>query len=159
MTWTYSLATLASTPKDQVRLAIGDTGGANSVPGAPTQLMQDEEINFFLTLRSSIFGAAAECCRTLAAQFSAAVNEQAGDTKIQYSDMAKNFFLRATEFDMRSAMGALPYVGGISVSDKDNQEDDPDRVNPQFAIGMFDSNLPIGQLNVDAPAGQTDENS
>jgi hypothetical protein len=34
MTWTYSLSTLASTPKDQVRLAIGDTGGPNPLTGS-----------------------------------------------------------------------------------------------------------------------------
>lgn len=159
MSWTYSLSSLATSPKDQVRLAISDTGSPNPITGSTSQLMQDEEINFFLTLRSSVFGAAAECCRTLASQFALIPDWRAGDTEIKYSAVARAYFLRAQQFDLRAAMTALPYVGGISEIDKDNNEDDPDRVNPQFALGMFDSNLPVGQLANRAPSGQTDENS
>jgi hypothetical protein len=158
MTWTYSLSSLATSPKDQVRLAIGDTGVANPLTGT-SQLMQDEEINFFLTLRSSIFGAAAECCRTLATQFAALADLRAGDTEIKYDAVSKAFLLRAQAFDLRSAMGCLPYVGGISQADKEFNEDNPDLVTPQFAIGMFDSNLPLGQLATEAPTDQTGENS
>ncbi len=54
----------------------------------------------------------------------------------------------------------LPYSGGISVTDKQLNENDPDRVVPEFARGMFDSNLPIGQLAVEAPdSGENDESS
>jgi hypothetical protein len=158
MTWTYSLSSLATSPKDQVRLAIGDTGAPNPLTGA-SQLMQDEEINFFLSLRSSIFGAAAECCRTLATQFAALADLRAGDTEVKYSAVARAFLLRAEQFDLRSAMTCLPYVGGISQVDKENYEDNPDLVNPQFALGMFDSNLPLGQLANESPIGQTDESS
>jgi hypothetical protein len=121
--------------------------------------MQDEEINFYLTLRSSIFGAAAECCRTLATQFAALADLRAGDTEIKYSAVAKAFLLRAQQFDLRSAMTCLPYVGGISQADKDNNEENPDLVVPQFALGMFDSNLPLGQLAIESPTGQTDESA
>jgi hypothetical protein len=158
MSWTYSLSSLATTPKDQVRLAIGDTGTVNPILGTSQQLMQDEEINYFLTLRS-VFGAAAECCRALAAQFAALVDYRTGDTQVKYSEAAKAYLIRAMEFDRRSAMGCVPYVGGISAADKEFNEDDPDRVNPQFALGMFDSNLPLGQLAAEAPTCQTDENS
>jgi hypothetical protein len=120
--------------------------------------MQDEEINFFLVLRSSIFGAAAECCRTLATQFATNTDFRAGDTEIKNSAVSKAFMLRAEAFDARSAMTCVPYVGGISMADKNNNEDNPDLVNPQFALGMFDSNLPQAQLEVEAPTGQTDEN-
>jgi hypothetical protein len=156
MTWTYSLATLATTPKDQVRLAIGDTGSPNPVTNGVSQLMQDEEINFYLSLRSSIFGAAAECCRTLAAQFALLASYAAGDTKISYTGVAQAYAIRAQQFDMRSSMTCLPYVGGISVADKENNEDNPDLVVPQFSIGMFDSNLPLGQLSNEAPETETD---
>ena len=67
MTWSYNTATIASTPKDQVRRLIGDVVSAS-------QKIADEEILFALTLRSSIYGAAAECCRFIAAQFSEKVD-------------------------------------------------------------------------------------
>lgn len=120
--------------------------------------MQDEEINFYLTLRSSIFGAAAECCRTLSSQYALLASYAAGDTKVSYGGVAQAFALRATQFDLRSAMTCLPYVGGINVADKGNNEDNPDLVVPQFSIGMFDSNLPLGQLAVEAPETQSDSN-
>ena len=38
----------------------------------------------------------------------------------------------------------MPYVGGVSVTDKAAQVTDPDRVTPQFNIGMQDNLLPVG---------------
>jgi hypothetical protein len=137
-----------------VRLLIGDNGTPNPITGAVNQLVQDEEINFYLTPRG-IFGAAAECCRTLASQYALLGSYAAGDTKVTYQGVAQAFSLRATQFDLRSAATCLPYVGGISVADKENNEDNPDLVVPQFAIGMFDSNLPLGQLAVEAPEDTT----
>lgn len=142
MTWSYSLTTLSSTPKDQVRLLIGDTLSTDPQ-------MQDEEITYFLTQRSSVYGAAAECCRTLQARFSRSVDQSAGDTKAMYSQLAKAYGIKAAEFEAKAAMGGagLPYAGGISVTDKINQEGDGDRVPPQFQVGMEDNFLPV------APAG------
>jgi hypothetical protein len=156
LTWSYSVSSLATSKKDQVRLIIGDTGTVNPITASTQQLVQDEEINFFLTIRSSIFGAAAECCRTIAAQFSQLMSYQAGDTKIALNGIVQAFLNRAIQFDLRSAATCTPYVGGISVADKENNEDNPDLVVPQFAIGMFDSNLPLGQLAIEAPETQSE---
>lgn len=47
----------------------------------------------------------------------------------------------------------MPYAGGISVMDKEMQEQDTDRVQPQFNIGLDDNlNMPFG------PAGNQTEN-
>lgn len=142
MVWTYNLTTIATTPKDQVRLQIGDT-----VSTSPQ--LQDEEINFYLTTRANIYGASAECCRSLAARFSSQASTAAGDTKIQFSDIAKAYAARAVSFDVKAATAgsAMPYAGGISVSDKQNNTQDTDRVNPQFTIGMDDSSLPIAPVD------------
>ena len=153
MTWTYYAAGIAASPMMQVRMIIGDTVAENPQ-------VEDEEINFFLTMRSSIWGAAAECCRALASQYSRSADLRAGDTERKFSQLAAAYALRAQQFDAKaaSAGAGLPYCGGISQADKENQAQDPDRVNPQFALGMFDSNLPIGQLSQTA-SGTTDENS
>jgi hypothetical protein len=123
--------------------------------------LQDEEIGFFITQRSSVMGAAAECCRTLATQYSRSADIAGGDQKVALSQLAKAYAARALGFDAQAAMtgAGLPYCGGISVADKQVNENDPDRVIPEFARGMFDSNLPIGQLAVEAPDSGDNEES
>lgn len=142
MTWTYELSTIATTPKDMIRLQIGDTDSTNP-------LLQDEEISFYLTTRANIYGAAAECCRSLAAKFSSQVTAAAGGQKTAYSDIAKAYAARAVSFDVKAAMAgsAMPYAGGISVSDKQNNQQDTDRTSPQFSIGMDDNFMPISPVD------------
>lgn len=137
MTWSYSITTLAATPKDQVRLLIGDTLTTDPQ-------MQDEEIAYYLTQRSSVYGAAAECCRTLQARFSRSVDQKGGDTETKYSQLAKAYGIKAIEFEQKAAAAGAgkPYAGGISIADKQAQEQNTDRVAPQFQIGM-DENLTL----------------
>ncbi len=159
MTWTYDVSDLATSQKDQVRLMIGDT-----YSGDPQ--MQDEEILFWITQRSSIIGAAAECCRVLATKFSRSVDQAAGDTKAAYSQMAKAYAVRATMFDARAATSGAAgagaaYAGGISLADKINRELDQDRVDPQFNVGMMDDWLPVppvGNETLDGGGSGSDPN-
>jgi len=147
--WTYYPTKLATSPKDAVRLLIGDTVSTDPQ-------MQDEEINFYLTMRASIWGSAAECCMTLATKFSRSVDQAVGTSKISFSQMAKGYIARASMFNARAAaMGAgLPYAGGLSVTDMLNQLSNDDRVEPQFTIAMQDNLLPV------PPAGgETEEQS
>lgn len=140
MAWTYSVADLATSPKDQVRLLIGDTLTTD-------QQLQDEEIDYVLTTRGSLYGAAAECCRSLQAKFSRSVDQSAGGSKTMFSQLAKAYGIKAAEFEGKAAMSGagLPYAGGISVADKRNQQQNPDRVTPQFQVGMDDNDfMPVG---------------
>lgn len=139
MTWTYDVAGLSSNSKDQMRLLVGDT-----LSDDPQ--LQDEEIQFLLTTRSSIYGAAAQCCRSIASQYSRKADAVQGELHTLYSAQAKAYSARAAEYENRSvaAGGALPYAGGISIADKQAQEQNADRVPPQFALGMEDNYLPIG---------------
>jgi len=151
MTWSYTPATLATVVKDQVRFLIGDTLSTD-------QQVQDEEIVFAISQRSSIWGAAAECCRALAAKFARSVDMSAGSSKSSFSQMAKAYTGKALDFEAKAAMGGagMPYAGGISVADKLQQEMDSDRVNPQFQIGMDDDFLPVapaGNESSSAPGG------
>lgn len=138
MTWSYSISDLAASQKDQVRFLIGDTYQSDPQ-------LQDEEIQFQLTQRSSVYGAAAECCRSLAAKFSRSVDQQSGTSKAAYSQLSKQYTVKAAEFEARAAAAgsALPYAGGISYLDKLQQEQNTDRVKPQFNIGMDDDYIPF----------------
>jgi hypothetical protein len=151
MTWSYSPATIATTPKDQIRRLIGDVIQTE-------QQIADEEILFALTQRSSIYGAAADCCTYIAAQFSRKTDTivaagGGGNLKQNYSQQARSYMAMAARFETLSVArgGAVPYAGGVSVSDKQNNENDTDRVAPQFNIGMMDDLLPVGPVGNETP--------
>lgn len=142
MTWSYNPSLLASNAKDAVRLLIGDVVTCD-------QQLQDEEINYFILARGTLYGAAAECCRALAAKFSRSVDQKTGTSQLLYSQMAKAYTAKATEFEFKSAItgGAIPYAGGISISDKLLNDMDEDRVLPTFTKGMHDGDEDIGINN------------
>jgi hypothetical protein len=139
MTWTYSLGQLNTAQLPQVRFLIGDTLPSD-------QLLQDEEINYALAARGNVYGAAADCCRSIASTFSRQADMSAGDLRISRSQKAKAYLEHALNLDVQFATsgGATPWAGGISVSDKQTREQDTDRVPPQFNIGMEDNHLPVG---------------
>lgn len=133
MTWSYNPSLLATTAKDAVRLLIGD------VLSCDPQL-QDEEILYLISSRGSLYGAAAECCRALAAKFARSVDQQAGTSKLMWSQLAKAYTAKSIEFETKAAIfgTALPYAGGISISDKHMQEINMDRVIPEFTKDLND---------------------
>ena len=148
MTFSYSVDQInsgaAKSPIYQVRLLIGDTLSTDPQ-------MQDEEIAYHLTSRATVYGAAAECCRTLATKFGRSVDIGAGDTKINYSQLAKAYSTKVAEFESMAASGGAgaPYAGGISIRDKENQESNTDRVPPNFGIGMMDSSTPVPSTGIE----------
>lgn len=148
MTWSYSPTSLATNPFMQVRRLIGDVISSD-------QQIADEEITFALTQRSSIYGAAAECCRYIAAQYSRQADTVTGELKENFSNRARAYSAMAMQMETLSTSrgGAVPYAGGISVSDKINQEANLDRVTPQFAIGMDDNFLPTGVVGNETLTG------
>jgi hypothetical protein len=62
--------------------------------------------------------------------------------------MAKAYTIKAVEFETKSTLSgaALPYAGGISLSDKEMQELNTDRALPQFTKGMTDNFLPVAPI-------------
>ena len=139
MTWSFSLATLQRNNKDQVRVLIGDFN-----PTDP--LMQDELITFFMTQRATVYGAAAMACQTLATQFAREADTVQDNLHTTYSVRSKSFYAKAAQYEAMAAQrgAGIPYAGGISIADKIQQELNPDRVSPQYTIGMDDNYLPVG---------------
>jgi hypothetical protein len=140
MTWSYDVATLATSSKDQVRRMIGDVQTGQ-------QQLQDEEVNLSISQFSNIYLAAAQCCRWIAAQYSRDVDTVQGELRTLYSVRQRAYAARAGELQtlgMSRGAGAMPYAGGISGTDKQAQVDDPDRVWPQFNIGMDENLIPLG---------------
>lgn len=153
MTWSYSLADLATSQKDQVRRLLGDVIASD-------QQIADEEINFAITTRSNVYGAAAECARFIAAQYSrkadvVTASPGGGQLKTNYSQQAKSYLTLAAAMDLKAAAtgGGAPYAGGISIADKQNAEQDDDRVAPQFDLGMTDNlTNPVAPVGNQTPA-------
>jgi hypothetical protein len=139
VTWTYVVAQLSTTPLYQVRFMLGDTLPAD-------QQLQDEEINFAISQESSVYGAAAACCRNLGARLSREADSIVGEQRTLYSSRAKAYRVKAAEFEALSIArgGGLPYAGGISIADKATNEADSDRVSPEFQKGMTDNLIPVG---------------
>lgn len=105
MAWTY---TAVATPKDEIRLLIGDTVADQQAT------LSDEEIAYFLTAADdSVYRAAHDAALQLAGQFAKmASSKSVGDMSISYSERARE--LRAVASDMldrRSTMAPpTPWV-------------------------------------------------
>lgn len=123
----------------QVRFWVGDTDTTH-------QEVQDEEIEFALSLRPNVYAASADVARSIAAKYTRKVDEAAGDHKKSYSQRAKAFLALSYQLENKAVgtSGAMPYAGGISMADKRRQECDSDRVKPQFNLDQDQNRLPIG---------------
>lgn len=138
--WTYDATQLSTSTTYQIRRLIGDVLVGD-------QQLADAEIDYAYTLYGNTYLAGAECCRNLAAQYARLVDVVQGELKTNYSNRAKAYLSmgeKLVEQGMSLGAGAMPYCGGISVAAKSAQVTDPDRVSPQFNIGMFENLLPLG---------------
>jgi len=131
MTWYYS-ENPATSDKDAVRYHIGDTDKSE-------KLLQDEEINYLLAQKGSVLAASAQACRDIAARFARKYDQSVGGVKYSYKQRFENYTKLADELQKKSnKLGGVPYVGGISRSEKKAVESDTDRVKPAFTRDLFD---------------------
>ena len=132
MTWTYT-GDPSSSNKDEVRFLAGDTD-------FDSQLVTDEEIAYAIAQEANNRMAAVRVARAIAAKFSRDVDKAVGDLKISLSQRYKQYVALISTLESEAAIyGAVPFAGGISVSQKDTLEDDSDRVQPSFKRGMHDN--------------------
>lgn len=132
MQWSYS-GDPATSNLDMVRFLIGDTDYSD-------QQLGDPEINAALvTCGANVYRTAIFCVGGLIGKFSRLCSKSMGDLQISYSDVVKNYkeLLRRLQAQA-SAQAVAPYAGGISVVDKQVDEEDTDRVAPAFYTGMHD---------------------
>lgn len=145
--WSYNVAQLADPTNGtlyQIRRLIGDVLSGD-------QQLQDEEIIWTASRFGSIYGAAAECCRDIAAQYARKVDTVQGELRTLYSQQTKRYMVMAADLEARGiGRGAMPYAGGISNADKTNIAQNPDRVPPDFQRGQFDDVL-LGTVGEQSP--------
>lgn len=153
--WTYNQALAATVPLFYVRRLIGD------VLVSDQQLMDNEILAALTEKGGNKYAAAAECCRFIAGQFSRKPENTStvGGQSTSYGDQAKRYLTMAAEFEKQAKLtpaGTFAYAGGISIADKRTNQQDTDRVNPNFNLGMDDNMLPVpvgGNLQPTAPMG------
>ena len=131
--WTYS-GNPGANAKDQTRFLIGDTNQKD-------QLLLDGEIEWLLSqYNNTPMNAAIRACETIISKFSRLADESVGQVKIEFSQKAKGYQTTLRMLRERLAMeDAPPYVGGISVSDKQTVAANSDRVRPDFAKHMMEN--------------------
>ncbi len=137
MSWSYS-GNPGHSSRDQVRFLIGDTNSRD-------QLLLDGEIDWLLSLyNGSPLLAAIRGCETIMSKFARMADETVGPVSIQFSQKYKNYQVMIDQLRRRSATEDMtPYAGGISISDKHTEEQNTDRVKPDFTKHM-DDNTQIG---------------
>lgn len=130
MAWTYSGDPSASL-RDEVRFLIGDTDTSD-------QQLSDAEVDYTLTSASDDASlAAVKCAQALAAHYARRADKTVGDLSLSYSQLSKHYLDLVAQLQATAAVAlAAPYAGGISVSDKETDEDDSDRVQPAFRVGL-----------------------
>jgi hypothetical protein len=133
MAWTYDSSELATNPVMQLRLLIGDT-----LPRDPQ--FQDAELEFMLSQRSTIYGAAANACRALSTQMSRQADSTDGNTRVLYSSRARAYAAAALRYEQEAMVrsAGMPYSGHLTTADYWTMLNDPDRIAGQFNIGMTD---------------------
>ncbi len=137
MAWTYS-GDPSTNDKDAVRVRVGDTDSTD-------ELLQDEEILFFLTERSSnVLLASADSAIAIAGQFSRKVNVKNLSLSVNATDRAKAYLELAKKFREQAGVGpkdavaAEIFSGGLSIAGKRALKDNSDAVKPSFEIGRDD---------------------
>ena len=133
MSWTYLSSQLTTSTTMQVRFLCGDTSTGD-------QLLQNEEIDYLVTLNNGSYAAAAAACDAIASKFSREADKEVGDLSISMSQRAIAYQKQAKVLRVQGSIGTVkPYLGGQSVSDKDAREAETDRVKPGFVLGAHNN--------------------
>lgn len=108
---TYDAAKVATVPLFQVRRWVGDVI-ANDVQ------LQDNEVLYALSERDNVIGAAADCCRFIAAQYSRKADTTSpGSLQTAFGALASKYSLRAKELEalsMKRGYGVTVYAGDLN---------------------------------------------
>lgn len=130
MAWSYVLANLSANGKDTVRFLIQDVQSTRP-------LCADEEIVWALASEANVYTAAALCCDILVARSANVKNRWIGDLRVSNDPT----FYRGLALILRSkgASHQMPFAGGISLADKQEQQQDPDATQPRAFRTLLDN--------------------
>lgn len=138
MTWTYS-GDPSSSATDAIRFLIGDTDSTD-------QLLSNEEIAWInleqsgsITATTDLYYSAHYACHAISARLVRLADTQIGDLNIKLSQKAMGYKTLAQDLLAHASRQSapIPYAGGLTISDKDIDEDNTDVFRGWFASGQF----------------------
>lgn len=133
MTWTYTNDPV-SVPVDEVRLLIQDTDSSDP-------LISNEEVLYFISKGGAGIGAAYLAALSISAKFGRLADERTGQVEVKWSQRSRAYAALAADLKKQMALATnpLPYAGGISVSDINNNRAKTDRSQEAFSLGISDN--------------------
>jgi hypothetical protein len=148
MTWTYG-GDPSANAKDAIRFLIGDTDTTDQLLSNEEILWVNTEASGTTTGTNALYDAAYRCCLTIASKLARLADKQIGDLNVKLSQKAQGYLAQAAQFNAMSKtlnFVPIPYAGGISISDKEIDQDNSDVFRGWFASGQF-QNVDDGGAN------------
>ena len=93
------------------------------------------------TATTGLYDASYRCCLIIASKFSRMADKAVGDLRVDMRQKAKGYREQAAELKELAAREGLvptPYLGGMTISDRDIDRDNSDMVQPLFWQRQFD---------------------
>jgi len=131
MAFTYDSDLLSTSELYQIRLEIGDTNEYEF-------FLEDGEIQWVMNRESSFSARCSKCCDFIVAKLSKEVDYTAGAVSEKLSQLIDRYKNLKIELSTRGSE-SYPWMRSISVSDKETNETDTDRVKPFFKRGIHDN--------------------
>lgn len=115
-----------------VRLRIGDTSSGDV-------LLENEEIEALIDTGGNKVLGAALAAESLGGKFARRADKAVGKLRIQYGKVADSYFRLADRLRYETQFAAVPYAGGVSVSDMESEAEDDDRPERMFKLDQFEN--------------------
>ena len=121
---------------DNVRFLVGDNDNDD------IQITNDNIVFALDETGDDVYAAAAVCARAIAAKYSRQVDTRFESVASDYSQRAENYYKLARRLEQQSkkygkkGLG-MPDAGGLTYTDIDLADENPDRVKPKFRQDQF----------------------
>ncbi len=130
MSFTYDPEALATNEVYAIRLECGDTDPQN-------QQLQDEEISWAISQERNSWAAAARCCEMISRVILRKADVKLGrNMTVAYTKMAQQYLDMARALRCKAMGTVVPYVGGMTVADKQTLAEDTSLIAPLFTKSM-----------------------
>lgn len=120
---------------DYVRFLLQDTSNDSA-----KEYLTDTEIDAILTLETSVKLAAAICAEAIAAKFGQILDHSVLSTSVSANPRAQFYLDLAAKLRDGASTRCTILVGGRTISEKEDFEDDTTLIQPMFRRGMDDLN-------------------
>jgi len=102
------------------------------------EIISDEKIQDIINEEQGFYGSVARVARILYHHFALKASRKMGSLSIENQQRAETWKQIAELYEQKLIFEGDPFVGGISVSDKETRELDTDRPESYFKRGMFE---------------------